>query len=439
MMYFKKIMKVLVVALVVCVLLFSVVNANAMTWPPIYTFAPIPSMVATIPPTIFTFFSVFPFFTPEPLDTSPVVSFDDEHLRDALMSELGVAPDELTEDYLGSLAGTLDLSGRNIEELGGIEYLTDIDYLILRDNPIYSRHEIKKLVALTGLEYLDLSALSITELPSELGNMTNLEYLDISANRIDSLPSSFTNLNLNVLLCNYCFFDIADPNFINVLISSTNTADYQYQLAKLDFYVICETPGTAIAKWDEMPDIIFPNGAKAELKRYSISTPNSSGGQGAWLDSESRSTTSYTFEGLDPTKTYSFDISADYYIKNTIYDGKYIKFYSKELFQPIPQDTPTPTPTSTPVPTATPVVTDAPTATLPPESAATQAPVDMITIAPSQAATNNQPVNNDSNSMMTLLLVLVIVLIVAIIGLVIVLFIRMNKMGGLNNQTPPRK
>ncbi len=431
MMYLKKLMKVLTVALVVCVLLFSMITASAAYDPPIYTFIPLPSLlVPTVAPQ-FTFFTFLPLFTPAPSDSSSIVNFTDTHLRDALVAELGVGPSQLTENYLGSLTGTLDLSGYGIEKLGGIEYLTNLDYLILRDNPIYSVHEIKKLKLLTGLESLDISALSITELPGELGSMSNLKYLDVSANRIDELPSGFTNFNLNVLMCNYCFFDISDPDFMNILISATTAADYQYQLQKIDFYAICQTAGTVTLKWDEMPDIYFPNGAVAEVQRYSICEPNPSGNQGAWIDSESRSTTSYTFEGLDPSKTYSFDISVDYYINNTVYDGKYIKFYSKELFQPIPQDTPTPVPTETPTPT--PVVTDSPTPTVEP---ATSAPAEMVTINPNETIVPEQPANN--NSVLTVLLVVLIVLIAAIVGLVVYMFIKMNKSSGPDIQAPPR-
>ena len=427
-------MKVLTVALVVCVLLFSVISANAAYNPPIYTFLPIQTIVPTIPP-LFTFFTFFPFFTPEPADTSSIVNFTDAHLRDALAAELGVNPNDLTENYLSSLTGSLDLSSYGIEKLGGIEHLTSLDYLILRDNPITSRHELKRLKFLTGLESLDISALSVTELPSELGSMSNLKYLDIGANRIDKLPSNFENLNLDVLMCNYCFLDITDSDFMNILISATAAADYQYQLQKIDIYAICQTAGIVTVKWDEMPDIYFPNGAIAEVQRYSICEPNPSGKQGAWIDSESRTKTSYTFEGLNPSITYSFDISVDYYVKNTIYDGKYVKFYEKELFRPIPQDTPTPAPTATPEPTATPVVTGT---LIPTRLPVTVAPVNIITVNPDQTVSENPSEDGSNNSVLTILLVLVIVLIVAIIGLIIMMFVRMNKPSDPTIQEPPR-
>ena len=434
MMYLKKIMKVFVVVLVICVLIFSVTNASASYDPPIYTFLPFQTILPTVAPQ-FTLFTFLPLFTPAPSDTSSIVNFTDTNLRDALVAELGVGANSLTENYLSSLTGTLDLSSYNITKLGGIEYLTNLDGLILRDNPIYSVHELKRLRLLTGLESLDISALSVTELPGELGDMSNLQYLDISANRIDELPYEFEDLSLNVLMCNYCFFDITDPDFMNTLISATISADYQYQLQKIDFYPICQTAGTVTLKWDEMPDIYFPNGAIAEVQRYSICEPDPSGNQGDWLDSVSRSTTSYTFEGLDSSKTYSFDISVDYYIDNTVYDGKYVKFYEKELFQPIPQDTPTPVPTDTPTPTPTVVETSTPT---PAPEAATSAPANIITVNPSQAAGESQQRDSSNNSLLTILLVVVIVLIAAIIGLVIFMFIKMNRPAGPDIQAPQR-
>jgi len=437
-MYLKRIMKILVVALVICVLMFSVVSASASFDPPIYTFLTLDPIIGTIPPmvTFFTF-SFGPFFTPEPSDTSDIVNFSDNNLRDALMMELGVASNELTENYLESITGTLDLSGWDISALKGIEHLTNLQGLILRDNKLSEKNQIRYLRFLTSLEYLDISALSTDVLPSELSQLTNLKYLDISANRLTSLPSSFKDFNLDVLKCNYCYFDITDSSFTNILIEATDFADYQYQLAPIDFYLICQTAGTVEAKWDEMPDIHFPNGAIAEVARYSFTVPNASGKQGNWMDSESRETTSFTYDGLDSGTTYAFSISCDYYIRNTIYDGKYIKLYTKNFFQPVPQDTPTPTPTMTPTPTPTPTVTTEP-ATATPE--VTSAPADMVVIGATDVANAQQNQNGSDDTFLTVLLVLVIVLIVAIVGLVVVMFIRMNNppppSGG---QEPPKE
>ena len=186
-----------------------------------------------------------------------------------------------------------------------------------------------------------------------------------------------------------------------------------------------------------MPDIHFPNGAIAEVARYSVTVPNPYGKQGAWLDYESRTTTSYTFDGLDSGTTYAFSISCDYYIRNTVYDGKYIKLYTKESFRPIPQDTPTPTPTMTPTPTVTPTATPIPDTATP---EVTNAPADMVVIDPTQQANAQQERNDSDDSFLVILLVLVIVLIVAIIGLIIVMFIRMNNpVPPSDNHTPPSR
>jgi len=421
MIYLRKILKVFTIALVVCVLLFSVISASAAYDPPIYTFLPIQTIVPTLPPQ-FTFFTFIPFITPAPSDSSSLVYFEDAHLQNAIAVELGVSTSDLTKNYLNSVTGTLDLSKYDISKLTGIESLTSLDNLILRNNPITSYRELRQLQYLTNLEYLDISALSVTQIPSEIKKMTGLKYLDISANRLDTLPSALEDLNLDYLVCNYCFFDITDPDFISTLMAATSAADYQYQLQKVDFYAICQTAGIVTLKWDEMPDIYFPNGAVAQIERFSICEPDPSGSQGDWIDSVSRNTTSYTFEGLNSSQTYSFDISVDYYIKNTQYDGKLVKFYEKELFQPIPQDTPTPKPTDTPVPTDTPMPTDTPTPELTAEP--TSAAAEIITINPGE---NNNNGNSSNSSFLSTLVVLLIVLIVAIFGLVIVLFLRTTK------------
>lgn len=436
MIYFKKIMKIMVIALVICVLMFSVVSASASYNPPIYTFLTTNPIVATIPPMITDFtFTFGPFFTPAPSDSSPIVSFSDIKLRDALMLELGVASNELTQDYLESITGFLDLSSYEISELEGIEHLTSLEGLILRNNPIGSKNQVRYLRFLTSLEYLDISALSVEDLPSELSQLSNLRFLDISANRLDSLPSSFKNFNLEVFKCNYCYFDIADATFTNILIEATDFAEYQYQLIPIDFYLICETAGVVTAKWDEMPDIHFPNGAYAKIERYSVCEPNT-GGNRIWLDSESRAKTSYTFTGLSQAATYAFIISADYYIKNTVYDGKYVKYYITNWFQPTPQDTPTPTPTATFTPTPTPVVTEVP-ATATPEI--TAAPADMVTINPTQPPYVEPKQDTSNDSFLIVMLVLIIVLIVAIVGLIVVMFLRMNNPAPPNDEQKPPK
>lgn len=436
MMYLKKIMKVMVIALVICILTFSVVSASASYNPPIYTFLTQEPIIGTIPPTITDFiFTVGPFFTPAPSDSSSVVSFADVKLRDALMLELGVASNELTKSYLGSITGTLDLSNYEIEELKGIQYLTSLDGLILRNNKVGSKNQVRYLRFLTNLEYLDISALSIEDLPSELSELTNLRYLDISANRLETLPSSFKDFNLEVLKCNYCYFNISDATFGNILIEATEYADYQYQLTPIDFYLICETSGIVTAKWDEMPDIHFPNGAYAKIERFSVCEPNTSGSRN-WLDSESRSKTSYRFTGLSAAAKYAFIISADYYIKNTVYDGKYVKYYVSNWFQPTPQDTPTPSPTATFTPTPT------PTATLEPVTATpeiTAAPADIVTINPTQPPNVEPEQDNSDDTFLIVMLVLIIVLIVAIIGLIVVMYLRMNNpVAPRDEQTPPR-
>ncbi|MEX1377091.1 MAG: hypothetical protein AB1Z23_06375 [Eubacteriales bacterium] len=435
MIYLKKFMKVLALTFAACILLFSTFSISASAIEAQISFNPIITLIATVPPTFV--FTYIPFGTPAPSDTSSLVYFSDTKLRDALVAELGVAPNQLTENYLSSLTGTLDLSGYGITTLQGIESLDHLDYLILRNNEVYSKHEVKRLAQLTNLEALDISALSITELPSEIGNMTNLKYLDISANRIESIPSSFSNLSLDVLLCNYCYLDIQDPGFISTLIASTATADYQYQLQKLEFYLTCETAGTVTAIWESIPDIEFPNGAIAHVQRYSICEPTLNGSQGSWIDSESSSKTSHTYTGLTPSKTYYFSISADYYIKNTIYDGKYIKYYVRESIQPIPQDTPTPKPTDTPEPTATLVVTDTP-------APLTAEPATSTPMPFTATATSYQNGGNSSgNSLLTVLLIIVVVLVVALIGVIIFFFTKMSGPPRGENrdniQPPPEK
>lgn len=439
----KKIMKIALLAFVICTLLFSVlsVQATASTTIPLISFSPLTPAIPTL-----MFFSQPPIllFTPPPSDSSPVVSFQDINLANAISDATGIDKSDLTVNVLKSIEGTLDLSDSNITQLGGIEYLTNVEYLILSKNGIYSRNELKKLAVLSSLQSLDISALSITSIPSEICGMSNLKYLDISANRLDTLPSSFTNLELLALKCNYCFFDVsASSDVLPLIIGATSSADYQYQLNKIDMYTTCQEAGTVVAHWAEVPDVVFPNGAVAKVKRFSICEPDLDGDQGPWLDSASSSSTSFTFTGLNPAKTYSFDISVDYYIENTQYNNKYIKFYEHELFKPMPQPTPTPAITNTPTPTPTLEATNTPIPTPTPTSTPAQSVI--ITVNPDQSNSDSASSNNySSTSILTILIILIIVLIVLIVALAIVFYLRMNAQRQSDgappeNDAPPRQ
>ena len=111
-----------------------------------------------------------------------VVDFVDPLLEAALLALPEFARKTyLTEDDLGSLTGTLDLSGLGISDLTGLEYLTGITDLNLSGNTII---DLSPLAGLTQLTTLDLSNNQIYG-PSPLSGLTNLSTLDLSQNRLD--------------------------------------------------------------------------------------------------------------------------------------------------------------------------------------------------------------------------------------------------------------
>jgi hypothetical protein len=85
-----------------------------------------------------------------------IVLFPDSNLEQALL-DLGADVDgdgALCESELAALTDTLDLSGRNIADIGGLQYATGIVQLNLSGNVI---SDISLLSALSSLEKLDIS------------------------------------------------------------------------------------------------------------------------------------------------------------------------------------------------------------------------------------------------------------------------------------------
>lgn len=101
------------------------------------------------------------------------VVFADHNLEAAVREELGrfegpLAPAELAEIKI------INAAERGITDLTGIEYLTGLEYLNLRNNDI---SDISPLAQLNKLTYLNLhSNTAITDL-SPIGGLTNLETL----------------------------------------------------------------------------------------------------------------------------------------------------------------------------------------------------------------------------------------------------------------------
>ncbi len=121
--------------------------------------------------------------------TSTTVTFADENLEAAIRKALGKLPDEsITSVELARLTA-LDASRRDITDLSGIEYCTNLSWLDLKLNQI---SELSPLSSLTSLTMLHLRGNQISNV-SPLTSLTNLAYLYLDHNQIEDLSPLIEN------------------------------------------------------------------------------------------------------------------------------------------------------------------------------------------------------------------------------------------------------
>ena len=101
-----------------------------------------------------------------------VVNIPDTNLQAAIRSELGKATGAITDADMQSLTH-LDASGRDISNLSGLEYATNLTTLDLYFDPV---SDILPLSGLTQLQTLDLCGNQISDL-SALSGLTQMRYL----------------------------------------------------------------------------------------------------------------------------------------------------------------------------------------------------------------------------------------------------------------------
>ncbi len=103
---------------------------------------------------------------------------------DALrMEEQGLANDSIGPELLGSLSGSLDLSGYEIDSLRGLEFCTGLTALNLSSNEIT---DLEEIVGLVRLEELNVSENRIADI-RPLGGLIHLREIDLSFNAVRDL------------------------------------------------------------------------------------------------------------------------------------------------------------------------------------------------------------------------------------------------------------
>ena len=120
----------------------------------------------------------------------------DPALRQAIREKLDMPSDvPLTQAYLQQHLTGLDVRGKGIADLTGVEHATDLQALVLIENKI---HDISPLSGLTKLGFLDLGGNQISDL-RPLAALTRLETLHIWRNKIEDISPLTGLVNLKKL------------------------------------------------------------------------------------------------------------------------------------------------------------------------------------------------------------------------------------------------
>ena len=128
------------------------------------------------------------------------VNIPDANLRAAIAAELGKAPNApITPDEMATLTD-LDARDQGIRDLTGLEFATNLTFLVLSSNAI---SDVSPLSGLTNLTQLWLGTNAISDI-SPLSGLTNLTGLALSINAISDISplSGLTNLTFLVLSSN---------------------------------------------------------------------------------------------------------------------------------------------------------------------------------------------------------------------------------------------
>ena len=135
-----------------------------------------------------------------------IVEIPDPNLEQAIRDQLNleflaVPPDEpITQQDMLQL-GWLNGSAKNISDLTGLEYATNLDHLYLVENNI---ENLEPLAGLTKLVHLDLYLNQIQDV-TPLANLINLERLYIHGNLItDITPLQGLNISIEFLYDEVC-------------------------------------------------------------------------------------------------------------------------------------------------------------------------------------------------------------------------------------------
>src|SRR6056297_3274167 len=120
-----------------------------------------------------------------------VINFADPDLEDVIRNNIDKPTGEIYESDVDEIISLTALSS-NIDNLSGIEYLNNLEYLDFGNNQV---SDISPLSNLTDLESLDFGDNQVSDI-SPLSNLTNLTHLYFGNNQVSDISplSNLTNL-----------------------------------------------------------------------------------------------------------------------------------------------------------------------------------------------------------------------------------------------------
>lgn len=157
------------------------------------------------------------------------VSFNDENLKSAIRRASGrITGDIMIEDVMKITS--LDISGEEVADITGIEYIRNLKELNLSDNKI---RNIEPLKYLNNIEVLNLSSNRISNV-EPLSYLTKLNDLDLRDNRIKKIEDLGELPNLSKL--NISGNNIEDYEFLALYYPDLEDADFDIKFEQR-FYI----------------------------------------------------------------------------------------------------------------------------------------------------------------------------------------------------------
>lgn len=125
----------------------------------------------------------------------------DANLKMALYQACGLDPDQvLYKEHLGELTGSLDLSGKHIASLEGIEAAVYLESLDASDNPLSSLPA--KMKEMFSLSVLWLDDCQFSKIPAQIGELPILQTLSMKNNKITDISGINGSLFLSDVYLN---------------------------------------------------------------------------------------------------------------------------------------------------------------------------------------------------------------------------------------------